>query len=141
MPMAPAEMETFLQQPTIAVLATIGRKGRPHAVPVWFLWEDGAAYFTTGRGSKKWRNIEGDDRVSLCVYGTGPTRPAVILEGTATEVDRPYAPLSLRIAQHYLGAEEGQSWFDSLGENPGQSSVIVRITPERVLSWGSARDA
>lgn len=140
MPMPPEQLETFLRRPEIAVLATVGVGERPHAVPVWFLWEDGVAYFTTSRRAKKWRNIERNTRVALCINGATPPHPAAIIEGTAAEAETPYGPLLRRIAQHYLGVAEGQRWFEALGPNPGTGSVAVRITPERILSWGTATD-
>ena len=40
-----------------AVLGPTNRIGIPHLAPMWFTWEDGAAYMITGRTSAKWRNI------------------------------------------------------------------------------------
>lgn len=140
MPIPPEQLEAFLRQPEIAVLATVGAGERPHAVPVWFLWDDGVAYFTTARRSKKWRNIEHNARVVLCINGMTPPHPAAVIEGTAAEADTPYGSLALRIAQRYLGEREGQRWIDGLGPNDSSLSVAVRITPERVLSWGSSTE-
>src|SRR5215813_2271687 len=39
------------------LLATTRPDGRPHVMPVWGLWLDGAFYFSAGRQSRKARNL------------------------------------------------------------------------------------
>jgi len=34
------DLEVFLRQPYIGVLATLRRDGRPYTVPVWWLWHE-----------------------------------------------------------------------------------------------------
>lgn len=50
---------------------------------VWGLWLDGAFYFSTGRQSRKSKNLAANPR---CVICTERAHEAVILEGTAEEV-------------------------------------------------------
>ena len=69
MPMTEAQLEEFLTQPHLAVLSTVDAEGRPRSAPVWFQWEDGAAYVFTGRGSLNWRNLERNPAASLCIGG------------------------------------------------------------------------
>lgn len=54
--------------------------GRPHAMPVWGVWLDGALYFSTAAGSTKARNIGRDHR---CTVTTEYAGEAVIVEGVA----------------------------------------------------------
>ena len=35
------DREEFLNQPNVAVLATVGGGGRAHAAPIWYLYENG----------------------------------------------------------------------------------------------------
>ncbi|MEA3056750.1 MAG: hypothetical protein QOD30_2182 [Actinomycetota bacterium] len=65
-------------------LVTTFPDGRPHAMPVWGVWHDGAVYFSTGRESRKARNLARDPR---CVVTTEDGRKAVAVEGTAARVD------------------------------------------------------
>ena len=40
------------------IVATTLPDGRPHAIPVWYVWDGAAAvYFTTTRGSQKQKNL------------------------------------------------------------------------------------
>jgi PPOX class probable F420-dependent enzyme len=57
--------------------------GRPHAMPVWGVWHEGAVWFSTGHESRKTRNLERDPR---CVVATEDGRRAVTVEGVATRV-------------------------------------------------------
>jgi hypothetical protein len=71
--------------------------GAPHAMPVWRLWLDDRFYFSTGRQSRKARNLASNPRG---VVGNELAQAAAIVEGTASEVTdlavierlvRPYA--------------------------------------------------
>ncbi len=54
--------------------------GRPHAMPVWAVWQDGALYFSTARTSVKARNLFANPS---CTVTTESANEAVILEGRA----------------------------------------------------------
>jgi len=64
-------------------LATVRPDGRPHLMVIWGLWHQGAFYFSTGRESRKARNLESNAR---CVIGTERNGQAVIVEGTAAKL-------------------------------------------------------
>ena len=57
--------------------------GPPHAMIVWGVWEGGRFYFSTGRKSRKARNLASNPS---CVVCTEKAAEAVIVEGTAHEV-------------------------------------------------------
>ena len=54
-----------LETEQVAWLGTIGRDGYPHAVPIWFLWQDGRALIMSEPETAKVRNIRAHDRVLL----------------------------------------------------------------------------
>jgi len=62
--------------------------GRPHAMPVWGLWHEGAFWFSSSKGSRKARNLAADPR---CVVTTEDAADPVVLEGTAELVSEPEA--------------------------------------------------
>lgn len=64
-------------------LATTRPDGRPHLMPIWGLWLDRVFYFSTGRQSRKARNLE---RNAHCVVATEQALEAVVVEGTANEI-------------------------------------------------------
>ena len=53
-----SDAETFVKQANVAVLATIGPGGNPHAAPIWYIYDNGEFLFFTGENSQKCRNIE-----------------------------------------------------------------------------------
>lgn len=78
-------------------LATTRPDARPHAVAVWGVWMGEAFYFSTGRRSRKARNLRGNRH---CVVCTERADRAVIVEGVSKLV-RDRRRLS-RIAAKYL---------------------------------------
>jgi nitroimidazol reductase NimA-like FMN-containing flavoprotein (pyridoxamine 5'-phosphate oxidase superfamily) len=67
-------------------LTTVGANGAPHVMPVWGLWDDGRFFFSTGRESRKARNLASNPQ---CVCCTEISAEAVIVEGSAAEVSDP----------------------------------------------------
>jgi general stress protein 26 len=65
-------------------LVTATKQGRPHAAPVWAIWDDGRLFFSTARTSRKAINLEANPRV---VIHLDHTEAAVILDGIAERVD------------------------------------------------------
>ena len=63
--------------------------GRPHAVPVWYIWDGRNIYFISGRSLQKSRNLA---RQSWVVVHAGDGDDVIILEGSA-EIVRDRAEL------------------------------------------------
>lgn len=66
-------------------LATRWPEGRPHVMPVWGVWMEGALWFSSGRRSRKARNLAADPR---CVITTETARDPVVVEGVAELVEK-----------------------------------------------------
>ena len=64
-------------------LVTTRPDGCPHAMPIWGLWLADRYYFSTGRRSRKARNLARNPRCLVC---TEQAHQAVIVEGRAREV-------------------------------------------------------
>jgi hypothetical protein len=63
-------------------IVTSRADGRAHLMIVWGLWLDGVFLFSTGRQSRKARNLT---KRSDCIIATEEADEAVILEGVAKE--------------------------------------------------------
>jgi len=59
-------------------------KRRPHVMPVWGVWLDGAFFFSTGRKSRKGQNLAANP---ACTVANDDGQEAVMVEGLATEVE------------------------------------------------------
>lgn len=136
MPLSREEIDELLRGPNIAVVATVDPDGQPHAVPTWYLHEDGEVVFHTGVRSRKYRNLRRNSRVTLCVDVKTPPYRAVVLYGRATTEVRADEERSRRMAVAYLGEKAGNRYADSLR---GEPLVVVRVKPERVISWDYGR--
>ncbi len=64
-------------------ITTVRPDGRPHCMPVWGYWMDGRVWFSSGRETRKVRNITANPNVAVAVE---IGKDDVILEGVAAEV-------------------------------------------------------
>jgi len=64
-------------------VATIRPDGRPHVMPVWGTWLEGAVWFSSSRGSRKARNLAANRN---CAITTDNAYEPVIIEGAAVPI-------------------------------------------------------
>ncbi len=65
--MTDEEVRRFLAEQRVVVLATNGRDGWPHPMPLWYVVRDGELWAWTHAASQKVRNLERDPRATLVV--------------------------------------------------------------------------
>ncbi len=106
-------------------ICTTRPDGRPHSIPVWGFWVDGALYFGTARSSRKARNLAQNSAVSIHLDSGDDV---VILEGNAVEVD-----LSVTSAIKKLDAASRAKYKMPLMITP--ESVLYSVQPRVVLAW------
>jgi len=124
--------EALLREPSIAVFGTVDSKGRPHATPVWYLYDDGEITISVGKGSQKHRNVEANPNVSFVVDRRSLPPYAVMIQGTA-EVGPPLSEEDhVRLAVRYLGEDLGMRYAASAGTD---ESVTLRIRPGKVMEY------
>ncbi len=133
------EIEAFLREPNVAVIATVTPDGSPHAVPTWYEYDNGEIVLHMGAGSRRYGNIKRNSRVVVCIDTRTPPYKAAIIEGRArTEETKPGAEdeRTRRMAVHYLGEAVGNRYADAM---KGQSPIVAHVSPERILSWDYSR--
>jgi hypothetical protein len=84
-------------------ITTVKPDGSPHTMVVWGLWQDGAFLFSTGRESRKARNLAENKHSIVC---TEHASQAVIVEGIAEEVRE------ASVRRKFLSAYEKKYDFD-----------------------------
>lgn len=67
-------------------LTTLHEDGRPHAMPILGLWQDGVFYFITSEESRKGENMARDGRAVLTVSITSLPALDISAEGSVTRV-------------------------------------------------------
>ena len=65
--MSDEEVQAFLEQERVVTVATIGRDGWPHLMPLWYVLREGELWAWTYGKSQKIRNLERESRCTLQV--------------------------------------------------------------------------
>ncbi|HTT01339.1 MAG TPA: pyridoxamine 5'-phosphate oxidase family protein [Steroidobacteraceae bacterium] len=108
-------------------LATTRPDGRPHLMVVWGLWHQGTFYFSTGRHSRKARNLQVN---AHCVFAVEHEAEAVIVEGAAREV------ADVRLRKQLLSLFEAKYNYDmsSMEEDVlAMKEPIYAVDPARAF--------
>jgi PPOX class probable F420-dependent enzyme len=132
MAIAPEEITAFLDEPHIAVMATVRPDGRPHAVPIWYEYDAGEIVFHMGPASVRYRNLLNNKYAALCIDTRIPPYKAVILEGEVELQEGQDDERTARMAVHYLGERVGRRYAESM---KGARVIIGRLRPQRTISW------
>lgn len=131
--MTPTEIDAFLAEPRVAVIATVDADVRPRTAPIWFLWDGGAAVLFTARSTKKWANLQRHAYASLCVDHREPPYAQVVIEGRVEEVSgRSLYDDVRRMALAYYGPAEGERFAEGYRDRPDVAHF--RIVPDRIVA-------
>jgi PPOX class probable F420-dependent enzyme len=130
--MTDEEREAFLREANIAVLSTVDARGKPHAAPVWYLYEDGVFRISTGDGSQKHRNVLANPNISLVIDQRALPYYAVMVQGTADIGPAFSDEDSLRLAVRYLGETLGVRYAERAD---AEASVSLTIRPRKVIVY------
>jgi pyridoxamine 5'-phosphate oxidase-like protein len=104
-------------------ICTARPDGRPHSIPVWGMWIEGALYFGTARSTRKARNLLHNPAVSVHLESGDDV---IILEGKAAEVSDP-------ATFKKLDAASKDKYKMPLLLMP--ESVVYAVRPRVVLAW------
>ena len=112
-------------------ISTTRPDGRPHAVPVWGVWREGAFFFGTGKRSQKERNLKNNPWLVVHLESDDEV---IIIEGRVERVADP--DLFANIAEVY-SAKYDWSPLDGLeGDLP--EDPYYRLKPEIAFAWSEA---
>jgi PPOX class probable F420-dependent enzyme len=124
----------LLDEPNIAVLATINADGSPQTSPVWVGLDGDEAVISSARGRRKDRNIRRDPRVSLTVYSRHDPERYAEIRGRATVTEDAGRELAVRLAEKYHGPGAGQEYLEL---PPEVVRIVIRIVPGRVAGYAA----
>ena len=128
------EIQAFLDRSFTAIVSTVGRRGNPHSVPVWYRFADGSFRIWTDE-SRAWvKNALRHPQMSVAVAEHEPPFAAVIARGTAEVlIDPPGMADEVRaIVARYIPAAEVDAYIA-----PWTSlRTIVWIEASDVRAWG-----
>jgi PPOX class probable F420-dependent enzyme len=135
-----AEQAELLDAERIVVVSSLGPRGWPHSMPMWYLVRDGELWCWTYAKSQKVRNLERDPRATLLVE-TGSEYTE--LRGIQIEAEAELIRDTERVAefgkQLAVRYTEG---IDSIGgdaaaalEAQAAKRVAMRFKPIRTATW------
>jgi PPOX class probable F420-dependent enzyme len=128
------DLDGFLEEPIVAVLATIRQDGSVLLSPVWHEWRDGGFQIWAGPNDVKARHLRRDPRASIVVAeSTDPLR-GVEVRGTAEIVTQDAFETAVRIASRYLGPRKGAAYVRKVGGN----DITIRLEPGELRVWDFA---
>jgi PPOX class probable F420-dependent enzyme len=123
----------FLEEPLVAVLATLRPDGTVLLSPVWHEWRDGGFNVWIGADDVKARHLRRDPRASILVAESQDPLRGVEVRGVARIVEDGAHETAVRIASRYLGPEKAAAYVGT-----GDDEVIVRLDPGDLRVWDFA---
>jgi len=133
--MRPDRIDAFLAETRHAIAGVIRSDGAPQLSPVWFVYEDGKLCFSIQVAGAKYRQLERDPRVCVCVDAGHPDTRAVTIHGTAAlhrERSGWAERVHWKILRRYHEPEAEARAFHASMESDGPSALVV-VTPHRIV--------
>jgi nitroimidazol reductase NimA-like FMN-containing flavoprotein (pyridoxamine 5'-phosphate oxidase superfamily) len=133
LPLEGDALREFLEAVRLGHWATVSPDGTPRVRPVWYVYVDGAFWFTT-RIASRHTGTDVTEGSSVAVSIASEDRPyrAVVAYGTPEVWDEDRDAWLERIAIRY-GEKEGRSWLAGAIKEPDR--VVLRMVPDRVIAW------
>jgi len=135
-----SEVAELLENERVAVVSSIGPRGWPHSMPLWFVARDGEVWIWTYAKSQKVRNLERDPRATVLVetgdeYGE---LRGMMIEAEAELHRDPETVLGFA-EELTLRYSEGMTSVDgdarALLEAQAPKRVAIQFKPLRTASW------
>ena len=121
-------------------LGTVRDDGRPHVAPIWFTMDGEDLIFMTWHESVKGKNIQRDNRVTICVDEEQPPFAFVIYEGEVEIMElTPEQQLhwSTEIGGRYMGADQAEAYGK---RNAVEGELMLRLKPTKVIARKNVSD-
>jgi PPOX class probable F420-dependent enzyme len=127
-----AHIDRRLRTEPIIWLGSSRPDGRPHLVPVWFLWDGATVLIFSLPDTQKVRNLRQNPAAVLALNAADQGYDIVLLEGCATFVDdqRVRGTMPAFVEKY---AQVPRRW--AVDEWARKFSVPIQITPTRLVGW------
>jgi PPOX class probable F420-dependent enzyme len=138
--LTPEEQAQLLDEERVVIATTIGPRGWPHSMPLWFVVRDGDIWAWTFGKSQKIKNLERDDRCTLLIeagHEYGELR-GIQIEARAELIRDPdevfefAKELTVRYAEG-IDSIEGDAAEALKAQTPKR--VAMHFHPVRTASW------
>ena len=138
--MTAEEVRDLLESERVVVVSSLGRRGWPHSMPMWFVPRDGEIWIWTYAKAQKVRNLERDPRATLLVEtGREYTELRGVMVEARAEIHRDFdtvlafaEELTLRYAEG-ISSVEGDAKAALEAQAPKR--VAIRFEALRTATW------
>ena len=139
--MSDDEVRSFLADQMVMQCATVGPRGVPHLMPLWYVPEGTELVGWTYAKSQKARNLERDPRATVGVEDGVQYHE---LRGVTLECDVELQREPARVEQHGLKlferyAGELTPEIQAMVAAQAPKRVALRFVPTRVMSWDHSK--
>lgn len=133
------EIQDFLEGRLVMQCATVGPRGLPHMVPLWFVPEGLQMVGWTYAKSQKARNLERDPRATIGLEdGVQYHELRGVMFECDVQIERDPARVEgygLRLFERMSGGSELAPEIRAMVAKQAQKRVGLRFVPTRVVSW------
>lgn len=132
-----ADVRRRLDTDTIGWFVTHRPDGRPHAVPVWFLWRGDRALIMSEPKTVKVANVRHSPHALLHLHADETGNGVVVLTGAATISERSSTQWLDEIRADYTAkyAEGMKSFGMGLEAIAEQFCTVIELRPESLTAW------
>jgi PPOX class probable F420-dependent enzyme len=136
--MSEEEVSAFLAEQMVMTVATVGPRGRPHLMPLWYVPDGVSMTGWTYARSQKAKNLERDPRATVQVEdGVQYHELRGVMMECDVELDPDAKSYGLELFRRYAGAlDEGVT---AMVEQQAPKRVGLRFTPTRIVSWDHSK--
>jgi PPOX class probable F420-dependent enzyme len=129
-----AHIDQRLRSEPIIWLSSTRPDGRPHLIPVWFLWDGSTILIFSQPNQQKLRNLRHNPAVVLALDTADQGDDVVLVEGRATLLEDGTVDATLPAF-----AEKYAALLQRMGHTAEQMakafSQAIRITPSKLSGW------
>jgi PPOX class probable F420-dependent enzyme len=140
--MSEAELLDFLADQKVVSCATIGPRGRPHVIPLWYVSDGLVLSAWTYAKSQKARNLERDPRATLEIdegVAYHELRGAMLECDVEVEHDPDrVADYGLALFERYVGGDLAPE-IQEMVKGQASKRVGLRFSPTRIVTWDHSK--
>ena len=136
--MSDDEVRAFLEEQMVMTIGTIGPKGRPHLIALWYVPDGVAMTGWTYAKSQKAKNLERDPRATVHVEsGVQYHELRGVMMECDVELDGDAKPYGLALFERYAGTLDDS--VTAMVEKQAPKRVGLRFKPTRIVSWDHSK--
>jgi nitroimidazol reductase NimA-like FMN-containing flavoprotein (pyridoxamine 5'-phosphate oxidase superfamily) len=136
------EQKQFLDESWTLQVASIGPKGYPHLVAMWYVVVDGAIHFTTFAKSQKILNLRRDPKISVMLEsGKAYTElKGIVIEGVGELIeDTAYTANVMGLVGNKYNGIPIPTETPEQALRAASKRVTVRVKPVDIYSWDHSK--